>query len=307
MENIVWDEKYNIGLEVVDKAHAKLFRVIKKLLEISQDGENNQHVYKEGVKYLETYSMTHFSEEEAYMRSIRYQGYAEHKRIHDNFRDKTLVAMKRDLELSNYSYAAIQRLVGTMGRWLAEHIMQEDQAIVGKGAARKSYDFSAQIPLISKTVNRAMSSLFQSEAKLVSANYKGQNFGEGYYSRHQYDIEGGIRLQMLLGVEEQLLLKGIGVMQGCQVVKKEEIGKEEVLRIFEQLFQEMSKLFRVETEQEFTMENLLTRDEFRTAYMKGYPCSLLYSTKVGYFTFSYRSWRIRSNGASGGAGKKEGV
>lgn len=304
MEVIEWDQKFNIGVEVVDKAHAKLFRIMKKLLEISHDGESNQHIYKEGVKYLETYSMTHFSEEEAYMRSIRYQGYAEHKRIHDNFRDKTLVAMKKDLELSNYSCGAIERLVETMGRWLAEHIMREDQAIVGKNATRKNYDFSAQIPLISKIVNRAMTNLFQNEAKLVSANYKGQNFGEGFYSRQQYDIEGGIRLQMLLGVEAPLLLKGVGVMSGQQIIKKEELNKEDVLHIFEKLFQEMSKLFRVETENEFTMDNLLSRDEFRTVYMKGYPCSLLYSTKSGYFTFSYRSWRIRSNSAQSGAEKK---
>ncbi len=89
MEQAVWDEKFNIGVEVIDKAHAKLFRIVKKLLDISEDAKANQHAYKEGIKYLETYTMKHFSEEEAYMRSIRYGAYGQHKRIHDNFRDKT--------------------------------------------------------------------------------------------------------------------------------------------------------------------------------------------------------------------------
>ena len=107
MEKIVWDDKYKIGVEVVDKAHAKLFRITNKLFEISQDASVNQAAYGEGIKYLEAYTMTHFSEEEAYMRSIRYSGYAEHKRLHDNFRNKTLVSLKRDYgQLADRAYYA---------------------------------------------------------------------------------------------------------------------------------------------------------------------------------------------------------
>ena len=54
MEKIVWDKKFNIGVEIVDKAHSKLFRIMSKLQEISNDPENYQHTYKEGVKYLES-------------------------------------------------------------------------------------------------------------------------------------------------------------------------------------------------------------------------------------------------------------
>ena len=52
MERIVWDEKYNIGVEVVDKAHAKLFRIIDKLLENLQDVTSNQHTYKIGRAHV---------------------------------------------------------------------------------------------------------------------------------------------------------------------------------------------------------------------------------------------------------------
>ena len=137
-EIIAWDDKFNIGVEAVDKAHAKLFRIMKKLIEISKEGAANQHTYREGIKYLDAYSMTHFAEEEEYMRSIRYGGYARHKRIHDNFRDKTLVSLKKELELSNYSSSAVQRFVTTLNNWLAEHIMVEDQAIVGRNFGRKN-------------------------------------------------------------------------------------------------------------------------------------------------------------------------
>ena len=61
------------------------------------------------------------------MRSIRYGEYAHHKQIHDHFRDETLVSLKKELEQSEYSPAAIQHLTDTMQNWLAGHIMKEDQ------------------------------------------------------------------------------------------------------------------------------------------------------------------------------------
>lgn len=288
MEKIVWDDKYKIGVEAVDKAHAKLFRITNKLFEISQDTSVNQAAYGEGIKYLEAYTMTHFSEEEAYMRSIRYSGYAEHKRLHDNFRNKTLVSLKRDLELSNYSSSAIQRFVGIMGNWLTEHIMLEDQAIVGKAVRQKKRDRSSQIDIISRTVNRTVQDVLQAETKLVSTDYKGQNIGNGYYCCQYYDMGGGVMLQLLLGVEDILFLRGIERIPG---IRKREMTESDILHVFKQLFEKMGRLFKVETEPEFGMENLLDRDQFRKEFMKGCPCSLLFGTRSGALVFCYRSWR----------------
>lgn len=293
MDIIEWDDKFKIGVEVVDKAHAKLFRITKKLLELSTEAGANQSSFREGIKYLESYSMTHFSEEEAYMRSIRYGGYAQHKRIHDNFRDSTLVSLKKDLELSHYSPAAIQRFVATMNSWLKTHIMQEDQAIVGKAAVKKGYDFSSQIPIITKTINRAAQELFQAEIKLSNPDYKGQNIGNALYCRQDYETEGGVRLTLLLGVEDSLFIRGVNRFPEMQTVQKDAITPDAALLVFEQLYQRISKLFRIETEPEFTRENLLDKNQFRKEFMKGYPCSLLYNAKIGYLTFCYRSRRVK--------------
>lgn len=299
MEQIVWDEKYNIGVEVVDTAHAKLFRIMKKLMDISQDnsGDGYQSTYREMIKYLETYSMTHFSEEEEYMRSIRYKSYGHHKKIHDSFRDKTLVSLKKDLELSGYSGSAVQRFVAIMSGWLSEHIMKEDQAIVGRGNARKGRDLSSQIGIISRAANRVAQEVFQVEAKLDSAEYKGHNIGKGFYCRQWYDTEGGIRLQFLLGMEEPLMARGITRMVETRMVRKGEGTKENILLVFQQILEHMGKIFRAEAADELTKDNLLDRDGFRADFMKGYPCSLLFSTKIGYFVFCYRSWRVKNQKA----------
>lgn len=288
MEKVAWDDRFKIGVEIVDQAHAKLFRIVNKLFDISQDASTNQAAYVEGIKYLEAYSMTHFSEEEAYMRSVRYNGYAEHKRIHDNFRNKTLISLKRDLELSGYSVPAVQRFVGIMNNWLSEHIMLEDQAIVGKAVRQKKRDRSSQIEIISRTVHRAVQDILQAETKLVSDDYKGQNIGNGYYCCQYYDMGGGVMLQLLLGVEDTLFLRGVGRIPG---IRKREMTERDTLHVFKQLFEKMGRLFKVETEPEFGMENLLSRDGFRKEFMKGCPCSLLYGTRSGALVFCYRSWR----------------
>ena len=290
MEKIVWDDRFKIGVEVVDRAHAKLFRIINKLSDLSQDTSASHAAYREGIKYLEAYTMTHFSEEEAYMRSIRYNGYAEHKRIHDNFRNKTLISLKRDLELSSFSGAAVERFVGTLNRWLSEHIMLEEQAIVGKAVRQKKKDRSSQIEIISRTVNRAVQDVLQAETKLVSDDYKGQNIGNGYYCCQYYDMGGGVVLQLLLGVEDTLFLRGIERIPG---IRKREMTERDTLHVFAQLFEKMGRLFKVETEPEFGMENLLDRDKFRKEFMKGCPCSLLFGTRSGALVFCYRSWRAK--------------
>ena len=290
MEKVEWDKQYNIGVDIIDKAHAKLFRIINKLSDLSQDTSASHAAYREGIKYLEAYTMTHFSEEEAYMRSIRYNGYAEHKRIHDNFRNKTLISLKRDLELSSFSGAAVERFVGTLNRWLSEHIMLEDQAIVGKAVRQKKKDRSSQIEIISRTVNRAVQDVLQAETKLVSDDYKGQNIGNGYYCCQYYDMGGGVVLQLLLGVEDTLFLRGIERIPG---IRKREMTERDTLHVFAQLFEKMGRLFKVETEPEFGMENLLDRDKFRKEFMKGCPCSLLFGTRSGALVFCYRSWRAK--------------
>lgn len=293
MEKIMWDDRYKMGVEAVDRAHAKLFRIVNKLFDLSQDASANQAAYKEGIKYLEAYSMTHFSEEEAYMRSIRYGGYAEHKRIHDNFRNKTLISLKKDLELSGYSSSAVERFVGIMGNWLTEHIMLEDQAIVGKAVRQKKRDLSTQIEIISKTVHHAVKEVLQTETKLVSTEYKGQNIGNGYYCCQYYHMGGGVVLQLLLGVEDVLFLRGIERIPG---IRKREMTERDVLHVFGQLFERMGRLFKVETKPEFGPENLLSRDNFRKEFMKGCPCSLLFGTRSGALAFCYRSWKEKKRG-----------
>ena len=276
MENIVWNEQYNIGVEVVDTAHANLFRIVDKLKSRLEDQLATQRACEEGIKYLEGYTMKHFSEEEIYMRSIRYKGY---------------VSLRNDLQLSNYSTPAVERFLGVMTGWLTGHILTEDLAIVGKAIARKRYDLSSKISVVSKAVSHTMEDVFHVETRLASAEYKGENMGNAFYCRFLYDIDNNGKVQILLGVEEQLILHAVGKVMTAPPSKRSAMVNAAALQIFEQLFHHMGKLFRSQPTYELDGNTLLTKDEFRADFMKGYPCSLLFDTRLGHFVFCFRTWK----------------
>ena len=295
MKKVVWDDSFNIGVDIIDKAHAKLFRIIHKMIDLSEDASTTRHTCKELLKYLEAYSMAHFSEEEEYMRSIRYGEYAHHKQIHDHFRDETLVSLKKELEQSEYSPAANQHLTDTMQNWLAGHIMKEDQAIVKKAVVKKNWHCSGQTDLISRAVNHAMQDVFHTEARLVNPDYRGRNFGNGFYCQQCYDIPDGLRLRLLLGVEAPLLHRGLEKIYGKQKLpplSDTHPAGEDLLQVFVPLFAHMEHFFQGQAVHTLDTDSLLDTDSFRTAFMKGYPCSLLFGSKSGYFIFCYRIWHV---------------
>ncbi len=293
MEKAVWDDQYNLGVEVIDKAHANLFRIVAKLMDLMEDKENIQGACKEGLKYLENYTMKHFFEEEAYMRSIRYKEYARHKKIHDTFRNETLKALKWYLEKERYSPGSVQRFVGTLLGWLTGHIMAEDQAIVGKVTIKRVYDRSEEIAIVARAVDHAMQDIFRLNAELVDENYNGRNVGKGFYCRLDYNMEDGSRIRLLLGVEEQLVLKGVGMFLGLAALKKERMADQAALQIFKQLFSHMGRLFRVDVPHELYREDMLTQEQFREEFMTRYPCNLLFRTRVGHFIFCFRKWKAK--------------
>ncbi len=290
MEKIVWNEKFNIGVEAVDKAHAGIFRMVGRLMELVEYQPDCQSACKESIKFLENYTMTHFSQEEAYMRSVEYEGYAKHKKHHDDFRDITLVSQKEYLELSDYSPTAVRRFVGVLIGWLTGHIMTEDQAITGNIETQRIYDESADTSVIANAVNQAMGDIFHLKAELVSAAYNGSSIRKGYYYRLCYDMEEGRKIQLLLAIEEQLARRGVGMMLGLASMQKPELVKDATMQIMKQFFHHMGKMFKSDVKYQLCEEGMLTRHEFREDFMTRYSGNLLFETRLGYFILCSKKW-----------------
>ena len=87
-KQIVWEDRFNIGVEAIDREHKKLFGIINKLLALKDQEDKSQWICQEGIKYFKDHAMKHFTQEEAYMAAIHYIGFDTHRRIHDDFRQK---------------------------------------------------------------------------------------------------------------------------------------------------------------------------------------------------------------------------
>lgn len=67
-----WRDEYNIGVEVIDKEHQRLFKIINKLFSFREEEKDSQWTCQEGIKYFKSHAVTHFKDEEAYMESVGY-------------------------------------------------------------------------------------------------------------------------------------------------------------------------------------------------------------------------------------------
>ena len=136
MKAIEWNDRFSIGVEIVDHAHQKLFSIVRKLNRLSQNSRKNEWTCMEGIKYFKNYAMTHFAQEEAYMRSVGYGGYEMHKRLHDNMVNHTLPVFEMELVKSGYSEDVLAQFLNFCSGWLTEHILIEDRAITGKVSSK---------------------------------------------------------------------------------------------------------------------------------------------------------------------------
>lgn len=284
---MVWHDRFNIGVDIIDKEHKKLFSVMNRLLAFSEEEMKSQWVCQEGIKYFKGHAMKHFSEEEAYMASIEYAGYETHRRIHDYFRLNTLPALEQELETTNYSPDSVKHFLGVCAGWLIGHTLTEDRAITGK-VMSKWGDLmpNEEQAALERTIIELHRDIFQLTPRVISEHYGGEKFGKGIYYRLSYVTEEGKKWEVMLVFEEKLLLNTMGVLLG---EKKDKVNVMLVnaTRYMARLFVDrIHAYFPSSGEIKMKEENLLTYDQFYRIFERQHPqSSLLFDTGKGYFAF----------------------
>ena len=286
----VWQEDYRIGVDVIDKEHQRLFKIINKLFAFSDQEDKIFWVCQEGIKYFKAHTLKHFAEEEAYMRKIGYQGYEIHKSLHDNLQNQTLPALEEEMEAQDYSAESIQHFLGICVGWLNVHIMIEDCAITGK-TPHKWVHKPAEDELVSleKAVIQTFHDLFKLEAALVSAHYSGEDFasGKALCFRMSYRKADGQYTQAVLVYEEQMVIKLISELLGKQVNRVDKTIAEAMKLISGKFMECMETHFslkdscKLEKVNILSFEQLVRSFEFEKQFP---PYSLLFRTeKNDYF------------------------
>ncbi len=292
MNAVKWNNHFNIGVEVVDKAHQKLFSIVGKLIELNEDEKKQQHACREGIKYFRNYTLKHFAEEEAYMQSIGYPGYEVHKKLHDNMCYNTLPALEQEMEEQNYSRESVGHFIGICIGWLNEHIMIEDHAIVGGYPHRWVHQSSEdEILSLQKAVVQTAKNLFRVEARLVSDHYSGEDFCEGnkLCFRLTYKMPENKKAWVYFIYEERLILASLGEMLGRQIPYADKTVVYTVKVLSQNFIEQMSHHFTGDgTEWEKT--DIMTFDQILNAFSKEYPpYSMLFGTGgKGYFAICIR-------------------
>lgn len=214
---LVWQERFNIGVEVIDKEHKKLFNVLNKLFAYGKEEEKSQWVCQEAIRYFRDHAIQHFSEEEEYMASIHYAGLETHRHIHNNFREKTLPTLESELLRTNYSMEAVEHFLGVCAGWLIGHTLIEDHAITGKAASKWSGLLpDEQQAAMKNTIMQLLHDMFRLKPRVVSDCYGGEKFGEGIYYRLIYSTKDREKWEIILIFEEKLIVSTLGGIMDTQ-------------------------------------------------------------------------------------------
>ena len=121
-----WKNSYSINNEFIDAEHKKLFFIASEIFEDVPLREKRKKIV-ETLKRLFHYLNEHFSNEEEYMKNIKYDKLEEHKVIHVNIMENLSQLIRNSTKLSTEkTQENIENFIETS---LVEHIMQEDKKI----------------------------------------------------------------------------------------------------------------------------------------------------------------------------------
>ena len=285
---LVWQDRFNIGVEIVDNEHKKLFGILNRLFMYKSEESKSQWVCQEGIKYFKDHAMKHFTEEEQYMASIDYAGFETHRRLHDNFRKKTIPALEKELAQSSFSPEAIDHFLGVCAGWLLGHTLTEDRAITGKCRSR----WMGLLPgkeqeAVRRVILQLMYDLFQLESCVISDAYGGEKFGRGVYHRLIYGTDKDEdEYEMFLVFEEKLLIRTVGKSMGIKTNKLNTLLMNAARYMARQFAGQVKEHLPEMDGYELKAENLLTYEQFQDVFEnEKLQVSLLFDTGEGYFAY----------------------
>lgn len=284
---LVWLDRYNIGVKFIDEEHKKLFSILNKLFTYRKEEEKGRWVCQEGIKYFKEHAMKHFTEEETYMASIGYMGFEVHRRLHDNFRKKTIPALEKELEQSAYSDEAINHFLGVCAGWLIGHTLTEDRAIKGKVISKWGELLPEDEQAVMKqTIIQLLHDMFLLDAKVVSECYGGERFGDGIYYRLVYGNKQGENWEIFLIFEQKLIVRTLGDMMDSDTDTVNTMLMNIARYISQQFVNRVEEQVASTDMYEMKEENLLTYSQFSRIFERHNPqFSVLFDTGAGYFSY----------------------
>lgn len=194
----LWKDEYKVGIEKIDEQHRQLFDKIEQLLEIAKSGDkrSNQQKCMEIIDFLVDYTVFHFNTEEALQRERKYVSYAQHVKIHTEF--KNTVQAYKELLGKDFTAKTLKSFIGTMLAWLVNHVCVCDRKILKNLPLQNIESFANTESFIENVAHKLLTEMYDIPIKGVkSCIYKG-------------NVEGAVIVRTVAeGANKHLFLYGM--------------------------------------------------------------------------------------------------
>lgn len=131
---IIWKKEYEVGIEVVDSQHRKLFEIAGRAFDLLKNEyiTDKYDAMVEILQELKDYAEFHFATEEQYLEEIGYRKLFSHKMEHQSFiREIHGIDLEElDLNQEDHMLSILQFIVD----WIDRHILEKDRQFAVTGA-----------------------------------------------------------------------------------------------------------------------------------------------------------------------------
>ncbi len=141
---MLWKDKYELGVPLIDAQHKELFRRVDAFMQTLRSPvswEEKVAKVNETLEFMKAYVVTHFQDEEVYQQKIGYPGLAEHRALHVGM-VAYVVEVAAQYEQQGYNERLMQQFGGKLLAWLINHVASEDQQI---GAYERSKGVASNV------------------------------------------------------------------------------------------------------------------------------------------------------------------
>jgi len=123
-----WSDDLLTGNMQIDTEHKELIKAINDLLDACSKGKGRAELEKT-VKFLSSYTKTHFAHEEVLQMKYNYPDYNNHKKYHKHFVEQVENIHKK-LLTEGSNIVLVGEINSKVGNWIISHIKREDVKVV---------------------------------------------------------------------------------------------------------------------------------------------------------------------------------
>lgn len=133
LQMIKWDDKFLIGVDIIDQQHKELFRIANDAYSLlkSEFYTDKYDKVVQLIEELKNYAVFHFETEENYMMEIGYKKFLSHKVVHDDFVEKVKKVNLEHMDENQDEY--LTSILMFVVDWIENHILKTDKQIEIKG------------------------------------------------------------------------------------------------------------------------------------------------------------------------------